>query len=158
MLWRLKRSQYEAQKGEKNKLALKKIVQSGEVPGLLAYADGQTVGWCALAHRETYPALKNSRILQPIDNQQVWSIACLFVARNYRRKGVSVRLIAAAVEHVARNGGRIVEAYPQDPRKNPMPDVFAYTGIVAAFREAGFIEQLRRSPTRPIMRYEIRGK
>jgi len=158
MLWRLKRSQYEAQKGEKNRRALRKIVQSGQVPGLLAYADGQPVGWCALAPREVYPALERSRILKPIDDQRVWSIACLFVARPYRRKGVSIQLIKAAVKQVAASGGRIVEGYPQDPRKNPMPDVFAHTGIVGAFREAGFIEQRRRSPTRPIMRYEVRAQ
>lgn len=158
MLWRLKRSQYEAQKGEKNRQALRKIVQSGQAPGLLAYADGQPVGWCALAPREVYPALERSRILKPIDDQRVWSIACLFVARQYRRRGVSVQLIKAAVKQVAASGCRIVEGYPQDPRKNPMPDVFAHTGIVGAFREAGFIEQLRRSPTRPIMRYEIRAQ
>ena len=158
MLWRLKRSQYESQKGEKNRQALRKIVQSGQAPGLLAYADGQPVGWCALAPREVYPALERSRILKPIDDQRVWSIACLFVARQYRRRGVSVQLIKAAVKQVAASGGRMVEGYPQDPRKNPMPDVFAHTGIVGAFREAGFIEQLRRSPTRPIMRYEIRAQ
>src|SRR4030095_9732059 len=116
MLWRLKRFQFEAQKGEKNKQALKKIVQSGNVPGLLAYVSGEPVGWCALAPREAYPALERSRILKPIDDQRVWSIGCLFVARHYRRKGVSTQLIKAAVKHVASSGGRIVEGYPQDPR------------------------------------------
>jgi GNAT superfamily N-acetyltransferase len=155
MLWRLKRSQYEAQKGEKNKQALRKIVQSGKVPGLLAYVGGQPVGWCALAPREAYSALGRSRVLQPLDDKPVWSIACLFVARAYRMKGVSVELLKAAIKHVGKSGGSMLEGYPQDPKKNPMPDVFAHTGILSAFRSAGFTEQLRRSPTRPIMRCEI---
>jgi hypothetical protein len=36
MLWRLTRSEFERQKGEKNKQAMKTIVESGEVPGILA--------------------------------------------------------------------------------------------------------------------------
>ena len=38
MLWRLKRSEFEKQKGDKNKAALKAVVDSGEAPGILAYA------------------------------------------------------------------------------------------------------------------------
>jgi GNAT superfamily N-acetyltransferase len=158
MLWRLKRSQYEKQKGEKNRQALRKIVESGEAPGLLAYAGGEPIGWCALAPRETYPALDRSRVLQRSDDKPVWSVACLFIAKAFRRKGVSVQLLKAAIQHVGKRGGKIVEGYPQDPKKDPMPDVFAHTGIVGAFREAGFTEQLRRSPTRPIMRCEIGSK
>jgi len=152
MLWRLNRSQYESQKGNANKRALKRTVQSGNAPGLLAYVGNQPVGWCALAPREAYPALERSRVLQRIDNEAVWSIACLFVARPYRRKGVSVQLLRAAIDHVRKHGGSILEGYPQEPKKNPMPDVFAHTGIASAFRSAGFTEQIRRSPTRPIMR------
>lgn len=155
MLWRLKRSQYEKQKGAGNRQALKWIVKSGEAPDLLAYVDGQPIGWCALAPRKVYPALERSRVLQPLDDKPVWSIACMFVAKPFRRKGVSVQLLKAAIPHVGKRGGKIVEGYPQDPKKDPMPDVFAHTGIVGAFRDAGFTEQLRRSPTRPIMRYEI---
>jgi GNAT superfamily N-acetyltransferase len=158
MLWRLKRSQYEQQKGEKNKRALRKIVQDGPSPGLLAYVEGQPVGWCALAPREVYPALERSRILQRLDDKRVWSIACLFVDRAFRRKGVSVQLLKAAIQHVGQNGGKILEGYPQDPKKDPMPDVFAHTGLVSAFRDAGFTEQLRRSPTRPIMRCALAAR
>ena len=46
----------------------------------------------------------------------------------------------------------IVEAYPVEPKKSPMPPVFAWTGIASAYRTAGFQEVARRSPTRPIMR------
>jgi hypothetical protein len=35
-----------------------------------------------------------------------------------------------------------------------MPAAFAWTGLIAAFRKAGFKEVLRRSPARPIMRKE----
>jgi hypothetical protein len=36
-----------------------------------------------------------------------------------------------------------------------MADTFAWTGLASAFQQAGFKEVLRRSETRPIMRYYI---
>jgi GNAT superfamily N-acetyltransferase len=158
MWWRLKRSEYEQQKGEGNRLALKEIVDSSEIPGILAYdAEGQPVGWCSVAPREHFPVLERSRVLKRIDDKPVWSIVCLFVGKPLRRKGLTVALIKAAVEYVRESGGKIVEGYPVEPRKDQMPDVFAWTGLASSFRKAGFREQLRRSETRPIMRYEIEG-
>jgi len=155
MWWRLKRSQFEKQKGEENKRALKKIVDSGEIPGLLAYANNQPIAWCSVAPRETYPVLERSRRLKRIDDQPVWSVVCFFVAKPLRRKGVTVKLLRAVVEYVKEQGARIVEGYPVEPKKTRMPDAFAYTGLVSTFRKAGFVEVLRRSETRPIMRYLI---
>ena len=156
MCWRLKRSQFEKQKGAGNKKALKKMVAAGEVPGLLAYAGREPVGWCSVAPREAFPVLENSRILKRVDDQPVWSASCFFVARPYRRQGLSVKLLRAAVAYAKKKGARMVEGYPVEPKRSPMPDVFAWTGLADAFRRAGFKEVLRRSPTRPIMRYLAR--
>ncbi|MCH7766273.1 MAG: GNAT family N-acetyltransferase [Acidobacteria bacterium] len=156
MCWRLKRSQFEKQKGAGNKKALKKMVAAGEVPGLLAYAGREPVGWCSVAPREAFPVLENSRILKRVDDQPVWSASCFFVARPYRRQGLSVKLLRAAVAYAKKKGARMVEGYPVEPKRSPMPDVFAWTGLADAFRRAGFKEVLRRSPTRPIMRYPAR--
>lgn len=158
MWWRLKRSEFEKKKGEGNKRALKRIVDSGEVPGLLAYVNGQPIAWCSIAPRETYPVLERSRTLKRIDDQPVWSVVCFFVAKSFRRKGVTVRLLRAAVEYAKMQGARIVEGYPVESKKPRMPDAFAYTGLVSTFRKTGFAEVLRRSETRPIMRYFIRAQ
>src|SRR5437867_4347690 len=152
MHWRLTRSAYERQKGAGNRRAFRTLVRAGAPLGLLAYHRGEPVGWCAVAPRESYPVLERSRILKRLDDQPVWSVTCLFVARPYRRRGVSVELLRAAADHVARSGGAIVEGYPVEPSAPAMPDAFAWTGIAAAFRQAGFTECARRSRTRPIMR------
>lgn len=153
MWWRLKRSEFERQKGEKNRKALKRIVESGEVPGLLAYADGQPVGWCSVAPREAFGALERSRVLKRVDDRPVWSVVCFFVAKPFRRRGVTVDVLRAAVEYAREHGARIVEGYPIEPKKSPAPDPFVWTGLPSAFRQAGFVEVARRSPTRPIMRF-----
>lgn len=156
MYWRLPRSVWERQKGAANKRALEKLVAAGDPPGLLAYDGRVPVGWCALARRDDYPGLARSRVLKPVDEQPVWSVTCLFVARPYRRRGVSVRLLKAAADYVRGRGGRIVEGYPVEPRQGAMPDAFAWTGLASAFRKAGYREVARRSDTRPIMRKSSR--
>jgi len=158
MWWRLKRSEFDQKRGAGNERAFKKIVASGAEPGILAYAGGQPIGWCAIAPREVYPVLDRSPTLKRVDDQPVWSVTCFFIARAYRRKGVTVALLKAAVGFAAARGATIVEGYPVEPKQDTMPEVYAFTGLAAAFRTAGFVEVARRSKTRPIMRYEIQRR
>jgi GNAT superfamily N-acetyltransferase len=131
---------------------MKRIVDQGEIPGILAYLGRRAIGWCAVSPRKKYIRLQRSRVLKPIDEQLVWSIVCLLVDTEFRRCGVSVALLNASADYVRLRGGRIVEGYPVQPRTSHMPDAFAWTGVASAYRRAGFIEQARRSATRPIMR------
>jgi len=155
MLWRLTRKKFESQKGRGNRRAMKAIIDAGKMPGILAISRGKPIAWCSVAPRENFPALGRSRILKPVDGQPVWSISCLFVDKAYRRKGLSTQMIRAAVDFVKKQGGPVVEAYPVEPRKDKMPDVFAWTGLASSFAQAGFVECARRSETRPIMRLYI---
>jgi GNAT superfamily N-acetyltransferase len=157
MWWRMKRSQFNQQKGDGNKRALKGIVDSGEIPGILCYAGGVPIGWCSVGPRESYPILENSRTLKRVDDKPVWSIVCFFVSKQFRRRGVTSKLLRAAIDHVRSFGGKVVEGYPVEPKNGKVPDVFVYTGLASAFLKAGFTEVLRRSETRPIMRYVIRS-
>jgi len=155
MLWRLKRSDFDRQKGEGNRKAMKAIVDAGEVPGILAYIGEKPVGWCAVAPRESYPALERSRILRKVDDSPVWSVSCFFIDKKHRNKGLSVQLLQASVEYVKGCSGKVVEGYPIEPKKDKMPPAFVWTGLSGAFIKAGFTEVARRSETRPIMRFHI---
>lgn len=154
MTWRLPRAEFNARKGEGNRLALHELVKTGPPPGVLAYADSRPVGWCAVAPRTTYPALDRSRILKRVDGQTVWSISCLFVEKGYRRQGLSTLLIQAAAEFAKSQGAKIVEGYPQVV-EGSLPDAFVWTGLEPSFLKAGFTEVARRSPKRPILRQPL---
>jgi len=156
MWWRLKRSEWEKQKGDRNKQAMHEIVRSGEIPGILAYRKDEPVAWCSIAPREAFPVLQRSRVLKPIDNKPVWAVVCFFVAKPFRRKGVTIRLLQAAIEHAGAHGAKIMEGYPIDTKNDHYPEAFAGTGLYSAFKKAGFEECARRSETRPIMRYIIK--
>jgi GNAT superfamily N-acetyltransferase len=154
MFWKLRGKAYDDNKGYRNRQIQKSIVDAKTVPGLIAYYEGYPVGWVAVEPRGQYPKLAHSRILKPIDDQEVWSITCLFVEKKHRRQGLAVELIKAAVGHAGKNGGRIVEGYPVETKKDEAPP-FIFTGTASAFRQAGFKEVARNSPTRPIFRYKI---
>lgn len=152
MWWRQTSREFEAKKGEQNRRELQRIVESGQVPGLIAYVDGQPVGWCAVQPRDAFPRLDRSRTLKRVDDRPVWSIVCFFVAKPYRRRGVTTALLRAATRHALASGARIVEGYPVDPGEGQTPDPWAYTGLVSSFRKAGFVEVARRGK-RPVMRF-----
>ncbi|MFC2094533.1 GNAT family N-acetyltransferase [Bacteroidota bacterium] len=156
MYWRLRSSVWELQKGDKNKRAMKKIIFSDKIPGIIAYYNNEPVGWCSVAPREEFSRLENSRILKPIDEKSVWSVVCFFIHKDFRKQGLSTALLNAAKKYVKSCGGKILEGYPVEPKKDKMPDAFAWTGISAAFQTAGFKEVARRSETRPIMRFYLK--
>jgi GNAT superfamily N-acetyltransferase len=156
MWWRLSPAMFKRDKGAPNRQSFQSLVHAAPTPpGLLAYIGPVPVGWCALAPREEYPRLERSRTLARLDDAPVWAITCFFVTRAFRRRGVTTRLLTDATLYAAGRGARIVEAYPIDPGSPNVPAVFAWTGFVSAFRQAGFVEAARRSPSRPIMRYYI---
>jgi len=155
MHWKLRGKAFDESKGPVARQMHKSIVDSGTVTGLLAYARGEVVGWMAVEPRSEYEKLAHSRVLKPVDDEPVWSVTCFYVKKEYRRQGVTVSLLNAAVDHVRQQGGKIVEGYPVDAQKD-MPAPFVFTGMASAFQKAGFKEVARISPTRPIFRFEIK--
>ncbi|HSN57983.1 MAG TPA: hypothetical protein VLR72_00715 [Clostridiaceae bacterium] len=72
MSWRLKKADFDKQKGMQSKEAMRRIVEQDEPPGLLVYLRGKAIGWCAVAPREVYIRLEKSRVLKRIDDKPVW--------------------------------------------------------------------------------------
>lgn len=157
MYWRIKRADFNHMLGECNKQGLKEIIDSGKVPGLLAYFEGTPVGWVSVAPRQDYPVLDRSPTLKRFDEQPVWSIVCFFISKPFRQRGMIKFLIEAAIAFARENGAKIVEAYPVFPEviKNPVNDM--YMGTTSMFSKAGFEVVVQRSQRRPIMRYTIPG-
>jgi GNAT superfamily N-acetyltransferase len=158
MFFRLRRKDWTAGQGDGNKRKMKSLVARGAEPGLIAYAHDEPVGWCAIAPRDEYPVLANSRVLAPVDAERVWSVTCFYVAKEHRGRGLTVELLEAAVQFARERGARLIEGYPNEPKSGAMAAAFAFQGLASAFRSAGFREVARRSPTRPIMRRTLRGE
>jgi len=155
MWWRISRKQFEQQQGEGNRQALKAIVDSNRVPGILGYLDELPVAWCSVAPREEFGSLNRSPVLKPLDDEPVWSIVCLFIDKKYRGQGMVEKIIHAAIDHVAVQGGKILEAYPYVLKSDSAPPTTTFMGFTTVFERAGFTEVARPSDSKRIMRYYI---
>src|SRR6266568_7755583 len=141
--------------GLENRRAMKALVDRGTVPGLIGYEEGVPVAWVSLAPREDYAKLRRSPIMKPVDDRPVWSVVCFFVDRSARGRGLSERMLRAAVDYARPCGARLVEAYPVDTDGRSDPDSMFF-GTKSMYDRAGFREVARRRPTRPVVRKALR--
>jgi GNAT superfamily N-acetyltransferase len=153
--WKQSPAEYRAGKGEANRRLLRRSVNAGERPGLLAYVGDEPVGWVAVEPRARYRRLAISRNLPVVDERPTWSIPCFFVARRWGGRGLSGRLLAAAVAWARSQGAPAVEGYPIDSRI-PLARTFLYTGAFSTFVKAGFKEVARKARTRPVVKKALR--
>ena len=151
MFWKQTQAEFNKMHGEPNRLEFKSLVESGTVPGVLAYQGNETAGWCAVEPRESYSRLGRAKVLAPVDDQPVWSITCFYIGKQYRRKGLMRGLLNAAIDWAISNGAHIIESYPFDTQQGVRSSA-AYMGVIPVYLENGFVEVMRRSPRRPIMR------
>ena len=158
MWWRSTRREFEERQGDGNREAMRAVVFGGKIPGILAYENERAVAWCSVAPREDYRSLNRSPVLRKIDDLEVWSIVCFYVAKGYRGQGMMQKLILAAVEYVKSQGGKVVEAYPTIPKSGRVPPVSSFMGFPAMFERAGFVRSARPSKSKSIMRYYIEGE
>ena len=148
---RLSSVDYNKNKGDKNKQLFQQLVVNNEPLGILAYHENLPVAWCSISPKSRLLQMKNSRIMKTTPNENTWSIVCLFIKKEYRRKQVSALIIKKAVEYAFENGAKAVEAYPVISKNDKMPDVFAWTGFWKSYEKAGFKKVKQVSETKLIM-------
>lgn len=128
-------------------------------PALIAYVDDAAAAWVRVGPRPSQPALGRSRIIkasaEPIDDDAVWAITCFVVRREHRGRGLARELTAAAVDHAAAHGARVVEAYPVDTSLRKTTNNELFHGSVQLFRDAGFREVARPTDARAVMALDV---
>ena len=135
---------------------------AGSTSGLVAYLDGEPVGWCAIEPRAAYGGLLRvykvpweGRTEDRADDS-VWAITCVFTRAGYRRKGIGHALVGAAADHARRRGARAVEGYPMitEPGKDITWNEM-HVGSRSMFANAGFAEVSHPTPRRVVMRIDF---
>jgi len=156
MYYRLSQTDFKEGKSEDgNKNAMKSLVWDHKPAGIMGIYEGQAIAWCAFAPREDFMKLEKSRVHKRIDDEMVWSIPCFFIAKDFRRNGVSVALLQGVIGYARENGIKIIEAYPTIPTQEKLPDSFAWIGLYKSFERAGFKIVDRTSRNRPMVRYSV---
>ena len=136
--------------------------KSATTSGLVAYLDGEPVGWCAVEPRTAYPGLLRvyrvpweGRAEDKADDT-VWAVTCFVVRAGFRRRGVSYALARAAADFARERSARALEAYPMltEPGKEIIWDEI-HVGSRSVFAAAGLAEVGRPTKRRVVMRIDF---
>ncbi|MGZ4278874.1 MAG: N-acetyltransferase family protein [Solirubrobacteraceae bacterium] len=134
--------------------------ESDTTSGLVAYLDGEPVGWCAVEPRTAYAGLlRHFRVpwegrVEDRADDSVWAVTCLFTRAGFRKRGVSRALARAAVDFARERGARAIEGYPITT-KNVIAEEL-HVGTEGVFAAAGFTEVSRPTLRRVVMRIDLR--
>lgn len=133
------------------------LASSDEPLGVIAYDDGEPVGWCAVGPTARYVRAMKTPTLRgrdPAEDDGVWFVPCFFVAPQARDRGVAAALIAGAVAVARDHGAVAIEGFPDAEGKRSLRGAY---GGERLFREAGFEPVRRPSDARVIMRLDLVG-
>jgi GNAT superfamily N-acetyltransferase len=106
-------------------------------PGVLAYDGDEVAGWAGVAPRAELPVARSTKI-KAVDDLPVWSIFCVRVRPGFRGRGISLHLVAGAVELARSHGAPAVEAIPVDNGGRKVDLTMAFVGTRGLFERAGF--------------------
>lgn len=155
MYFRIPSKDFQENKPHGNKKLMKQLVDKNKPVGLMAFSNKEPVGWLALAPREDYMKIENSRVFKRVDEKPVWSITCFFIKKEYRHKGLSQQLIKGAVDFAKRKKIKILEAYPAIPYAERVPHPFLWVGVLSSFLKNGFTIVKQNSRSRAMVRLEL---
>lgn len=138
MAWRMTKEELKENTKANRKNFIQQRVFKKTPIGLLAYMDTEPIAWCSVAPRETYQRLGGD---ESIEN--VWSLACFYIKKEYRDMGLIDILIEHAKKYAKENGAKYLEAYPVEP-DSPS---YRFMGFVKSFEKVDF-EFVKKAGTR----------
>ena len=115
-------------------------VREGTAHAALVFDGEECVGWCQFGAPDEVPRIKNRAAYeQGRSSRPDWRIACNFVGKGLRRRGVATAALAGALELIAGLGGGIVEGYPEDA--GSVPAGFLFNGALSTYEQLGFARE-----------------
>jgi GNAT superfamily N-acetyltransferase len=158
--WRMSSGEYGRATLPERRSALRAQTAETPVPGMIAYLDGEPVGWCGFGVRQRMERLVRSRTIPAIDDAPVWAVFCFTVRVGYRRLGVAWALLDGLIAYAREQGAPALEAYPVETDGARIHGTAAYVGTTSMFERAGFrriLETDARSDHRPrwLMRLDL---
>jgi GNAT superfamily N-acetyltransferase len=130
--------------------------------GLVAYLDGEPVGWCAVEPRTAYLRLSKRVVwagrAEDKTDDSVWAVTCFVTRAGFRRRGVSRALAAASVDFARERGARALEGYPMITKAGQeITWDELRVGSRSIFADAGFAEVSHPTLRRVVMRIDFQA-
>ena len=105
-------------------------IASGKMQGYLAFEGDETIAWVAANKANNFVQL-------PTTAEDAARIICFIVAPEHQGKGVATALLNFAIEDLAKQGFKSIEAAPL---ASDTFESWAYRGKLSTFLKAGFQE------------------
>ena len=136
---RFQRSCAQKLPGEGNRDRKKRLVGEDRAHAALVFDGDAAVAWCQYGTPEELPNIYHRKEYEAgLGKLPDYRLTCLFVAKNYRRKGLAGVALHGALDLIAQAGGGVVEAYPQDTDGEEIAASLLYGGTRGLFEQAGF--------------------
>jgi len=138
--WRLNSKENRELKGTERAAVVRRLCARKLAPGVLAYIDGDVVGWAGIAPRSELHPIEHSRKIPHLDDLAAWSLWCIRVRPGFRKQGLTVALIDGAVGYAIASGAPVIESYPVDNAGEKVDLTMAFVGTRTMFERAGFLK------------------
>jgi GNAT superfamily N-acetyltransferase len=113
-------------------------VRAGTAHAALVFDGDDCRGWCQFGAPEEVPRIKNRAAYEKTRTTLPdWRVACCFVGKGHRRRGVSRAALEGAIDLIATLGGGTVEGYPED--ESAVPAGFLFNGALSTYEKLAFV-------------------
>jgi len=116
-----------------------KRVREGSAHAALVFDGPNAIGWCQFGPPAELPNIRSRKAYQVgLRKLPDWRITCFFIDRERRGQGIATRALREALQYIAKLGGGVVEAYPEDYTNEKVSSSFLCSGTLGMFEKMGF--------------------
>jgi len=139
-----------------NRALKERLVREGRAHAALVFDGDVAVGWCQFGTPAELPNINHRKQYEAeVDVLPDYRLTCFFVDKRYRRRGVSAFALQGALDLIAKSGGGVVEAYPQDTGGKKITASFLYSCTRSMFEHAGFTYVRAKGKNHTVMRTTV---
>lgn len=130
----------EYQRGVSDPRTLKEeLVRAGRAHAALVFdEDGLAQGWCQYGSSEELELKHQREYMKEPPAPARWRIACIFVDKRHRGRGVARAGLEGALTQIGAAGGGLVEAISETTAGREAQGRFLFSGTVELFEQYGF--------------------
>lgn len=143
--------------GEKGRPWKERLVREGKAHAALVFDGDSAVAWCQYGSPEELPRIYHLKEWEAglTGKPPAYRITCIFVDRDYRRKGLAGVAVRGVLDLIAKAGGGVVEGYPHDLQGKKMRSQFLYSATRTLFEEVGFSYERPKGKGNCVMRRTV---